>query len=155
MFIRLFALFLRENVGWASTCNSVGQTAGWFIGNVIFLTIESADFSNKYLRPLLGLETQTYGLVPIDKFMYFFGMVFIVSTTIVFFLKREVDEEAAASAAAAASTSSPNKKAKKSFEETLSVSQTYKLMWQLLWLAPVKQIIVILMTVRVSVRPFR
>lgn len=40
----------RENVGYASTCNSVGQTAGYFLGNVLFLALESADFCNKYLR---------------------------------------------------------------------------------------------------------
>lgn len=40
----------RENVGYASTCNSVGQTAGYFMGNVLFLALESADFCNKYLR---------------------------------------------------------------------------------------------------------
>lgn len=57
----------KENVSWGSTCNSVGQTAGWFIGNVIFLTLESADFSNKYVRPLFGLDQSVYGLVPIDS----------------------------------------------------------------------------------------
>lgn len=40
----------RENVGYASTCNSVGQTAGYFMGNVLFLALESKDFCNKYLR---------------------------------------------------------------------------------------------------------
>uniref|UniRef100_A0A4W5LA40 Solute carrier family 33 member 1 n=1 Tax=Hucho hucho TaxID=62062 RepID=A0A4W5LA40_9TELE len=40
----------RENVGYASTCNSVGQTAGYFLGNVLFLALESADFCNTYLR---------------------------------------------------------------------------------------------------------
>ncbi|MEQ2196644.1 hypothetical protein XENOCAPTIV_007051, partial [Xenoophorus captivus] len=40
----------RENVGYASTCNSVGQTAGYFLGNVLFLALESPEFCNKYLR---------------------------------------------------------------------------------------------------------
>jgi len=57
----------KENVAWGSTCNSVGQTAGWFAGNVIFLTLESADFSNKYVRPMLGLATQTHGVVTIES----------------------------------------------------------------------------------------
>ncbi len=57
----------KENVSWGSTCNSVGQTAGWFIGNVIFLTLESADFCNKYLRPLFGFDSQTYGIVTFDS----------------------------------------------------------------------------------------
>jgi len=41
---------LRCNVGYASTCNSVGQTAGYFIGYVLFISLESAEFCNSYLR---------------------------------------------------------------------------------------------------------
>jgi len=37
-------------VGYASTCNSVGQTAGYFLGYVVFLALESAEFCNSYLR---------------------------------------------------------------------------------------------------------
>jgi hypothetical protein len=40
----------RENVGWASTCNSVGQTVGFFLGNVVFLALESTNFANLYVR---------------------------------------------------------------------------------------------------------
>ena len=49
----------RRNVGWASTCNTVGQTAGYFLGNVLFMALESADFCNKYLRS----EPQDEGMV--------------------------------------------------------------------------------------------
>lgn len=52
----------RENVGYASTCNSVGQTAGYFLGNVLFLALESADFCNKYLR----FEPQDQGIVTLS-----------------------------------------------------------------------------------------
>lgn len=40
----------RCNVGHASTCNSVGQTAGYFLGYVVFIALESADFCNRYIR---------------------------------------------------------------------------------------------------------
>ena len=40
----------RKNVGYASTCNSVGQTAGYFFGNVVLLAFSSAEFCNKYIR---------------------------------------------------------------------------------------------------------
>ena len=40
----------RRNVGYASTCNSVGQTAGYFFGNVVLLAFSSAEFCNKYIR---------------------------------------------------------------------------------------------------------
>lgn len=52
----------KENVGYASTCNSVGQTAGYFLGNVLFLALESADFCNKYLR----FEPQDQGIVTLS-----------------------------------------------------------------------------------------
>lgn len=38
------------NVGHASTCNSVGQTAGFFLSYVLFMALESASFCNSYLR---------------------------------------------------------------------------------------------------------
>lgn len=38
------------NVGHASTCNSVGQTAGYFLGYVVFIALESTSFCNTYLR---------------------------------------------------------------------------------------------------------
>ncbi|KAK6618383.1 hypothetical protein RUM44_002835 [Polyplax serrata] len=40
----------RQNVSYASTCNSVGQTAGYFLGYVTFLALESPSFCNTYLR---------------------------------------------------------------------------------------------------------
>ena len=40
----------RRNVGYASTCNSVGQTAGYFLGNVVLLAFSSSNFCNKYIR---------------------------------------------------------------------------------------------------------
>lgn len=52
----------RENVGYASTCNSVGQTAGYFMGNVLFLALESPAFCNKYLR----IEPKDTGIVTLS-----------------------------------------------------------------------------------------
>ncbi len=40
----------RENVGYASTCNSIGQTLGFFISQVGFLALYDADVCNKYFR---------------------------------------------------------------------------------------------------------
>lgn len=75
----------RENVGYASTCNSVGQTAGYFLGNVLFLALESADFCNKYLR----MVPKDTGIVTLSDFLYFWGMLFMVSTTLVAIFKSE------------------------------------------------------------------
>lgn len=79
----------KENVGWASTCNSVGQTAGWFIGNVIFLALESVDFSNNYFRPLFGIAESDIAIVTLPGFLKFWGIFFIVATTLVGVFKHE------------------------------------------------------------------
>ena len=65
----------RENVGYASTCNSVGQTAGYFLGNVLFLALESADFCNKYLR----FEPQPRGIVTLSGsvFIMLLGLLYV------------------------------------------------------------------------------
>lgn len=55
----------RCNVGHASTCNSVGQTAGYFLGYVVFIALESADFCNKYLRT----DPQEDGLITLPGYL--------------------------------------------------------------------------------------
>jgi len=40
----------RKNVGYASTCASMGQVMGIMISGVSFILFTSEDFSNKYLR---------------------------------------------------------------------------------------------------------
>ncbi|XP_078725653.1 acetyl-coenzyme A transporter 1 isoform X1 [Lampetra fluviatilis] len=75
----------KENVGHASTCNSVGQTAGYFLGNVLFLALESPEFCNAYLR----FSPQPTGIVTLADFLHFWGVVFLVSTTLVALLKSE------------------------------------------------------------------
>ena len=64
----------RHNVGYASTCNSVGQTAGYFLGYVFFMGLES------------------YGLVTLAGFLRFWAAVFMIATTLVAVLKSETSE---------------------------------------------------------------
>ena len=70
----------RHNVGYASTCNSVGQTAGYFLGYVFFMGLES------------------YGLVTLASFLQFWAVVFMVATTLVALLKTEVSDSEATAA---------------------------------------------------------
>lgn len=77
----------RRNVGYASTCNTVGQTAGFFIGNVIFITLESADFCNKYLRSATAQSSQ--GIITFESFLYYNGILFIFATALVAIFRGE------------------------------------------------------------------
>jgi len=67
----------RRNVSLASTCNSVGQTTGYFLGYVIFLGLESPEFCNAYLRS----NPLPHGIVTLPGFLYFWGIVFLLLTT--------------------------------------------------------------------------
>ena len=111
-------------MGYASTCNSVGQTAGYFLGYVLFVAFESADFCNKYLRTV----PQPNGLLTLDGFLYFWGMTFLISTTLVWLLKTEKKEE---------------------IQDDLSIAQTYKLLMKIFKLPAIQWTVVILMTARV------
>lgn len=54
-------------MGHASTCNSVGQTAGFFLGYVVFVILVSPEFCNKWIRTI----PQDTGLVTFSGNYYF------------------------------------------------------------------------------------
>ncbi|XP_048767279.1 acetyl-coenzyme A transporter 1-like [Ostrea edulis] len=116
----------RRNVGWASTCNSVGQTAGYFLGNILFLALESADFCNKYLRH----EPQKTGVVTLAGFMFFWGIVFFVTTTLVMIMKHEADDPDA--------------------DSEQGIVDTYKQLVKVIRLPPVISYAIILLTVKIG-----
>ena len=79
----------KENVGLASTCNSVGQTAGFFISYTFFLAFHSPDFCNKFIRSV----PQEKGIADLPTFLFCFGLVFVLTTSIVWWFKKEKAEE--------------------------------------------------------------
>ena len=52
-------MLTKPNRNLASTMNSIGQTAGYFLGYVVFLALESAEFCNSYWPFRIGLSTFT------------------------------------------------------------------------------------------------
>ncbi|XP_053278464.1 acetyl-coenzyme A transporter 1 [Pleuronectes platessa] len=122
----------RENVGYASTCNSVGQTAGYFLGNVLFLALESANFCNKYLRA----EPKDTGIVTLSDFLFFWGVVFLISTTLVAVFKRE--------------TAHGKGKRRVPQEETKGVLETYKLLFTIIKMPTVFTFCALLLTAKIG-----
>ncbi|XP_026884878.2 acetyl-coenzyme A transporter 1 [Electrophorus electricus] len=122
----------RGNVGYASTCNSVGQTAGYFLGNVLFLSLESADFCNKYLR----FEPQEQGIVTLSDFLFFWGIIFMVSTTLVAFIKKE--------------NGAPHRSKRRPKEETQGVMETYRLLFQIIKMPTVFTFCCLLLTSKIG-----
>uniref|UniRef100_A0A8C5MRR1 Acetyl-coenzyme A transporter 1 n=1 Tax=Leptobrachium leishanense TaxID=445787 RepID=A0A8C5MRR1_9ANUR len=118
----------KQNVGYASTCNSVGQTAGYFLGNVLFLALESPDFCNKYLR----FTPQPKGLVTLPEFLFFWGVVFFITTTLVAVLKKENQNERA------------------SREETESVTEAYSLLLSIVRMPAVLKYCAMILTAKIG-----
>ncbi|KAK2847030.1 hypothetical protein Q5P01_010029 [Channa striata] len=121
----------KENVGYASTCNSVGQTAGYFLGNVLFLALESADFCNKYLR----IEPKETGIITLSDFLFFWGMLFLFSTTLVAVFKRENEH---------------GKAKRRVLEETKGVMETYKLLFAIIKMPTVFTFCALLLTAKIG-----
>ncbi len=103
-----------HNVGHASTCNSVGQTAGYFLGYVFYLALES------------------YGLVTLSGYLFYWGIAFLVATTLVAIFKKENDDDASASA--------------EHQEPDLGLAETYALLWKIVCLPMMPTMIVVLLT---------
>ncbi|KFM71244.1 Acetyl-coenzyme A transporter 1, partial [Stegodyphus mimosarum] len=115
----------RQNVGYASTCNSVGQTAGYFLGNVVFLALESADFCNKYLRSV----PQPEGLVTLSGFLKFWGFVFFITTSLILIFKKEKEERV---------------------PEMFGIKDTYSMLYRILCLRNVWLVVSFLLTCKIA-----
>lgn len=63
MLVKALDISAYFNISLTVYLNKKGSTTGVLIGNSLFLVLESADFSNLYIRPILGLASQKYGLV--------------------------------------------------------------------------------------------
>ncbi|KAF5285553.1 hypothetical protein FQR65_LT13187 [Abscondita terminalis] len=118
------------NVGHASTCNTVGQTAGFFLSYVLFMALESPTFCNNYLRSVPEKE----GLVSLAGFLYFWGWIFLFTTTIVAIMKK--DQE---------SRDSDHQNV-----PDQDVKNAYALLLQILKLKPVKLLVLILLTSKIG-----
>lgn len=124
------SMLKRCNVGHASTCNSVGQTAGYFLGYVVFMAFESKEFCNKYIFS----EPRDESLVTLSGFLWFWGITFLVTTTLVGLLKKE------------------NPETREQIEEhhDLGIRETYAMLWKIVTLKPVLLLATILLTVKLS-----
>lgn len=118
----------RENVGYASTCNSIGQAFGYFLANQGFTALSDATWCHRHL----GLPVGTVFLT-LDTFMKVSGWVFLILTLLVWALKTEkpIDPE----------------------DEPDGLIQTYVHVGSMFRLKAIQQIIFILFTCKIAFAP--
>eukprot|EP00051_Salpingoeca_urceolata_P028611 m.487620 g.487620 ORF g.487620 m.487620 type:complete len:528 (-) comp25159_c0_seq1:34-1617(-) len=115
----------KENVSYASICNSIGQSAGYYLSFIFFLMLSDVPTCNSYFRS----EPSDEPLVTLGGFMLVFGFVFLATTIFVWVFKRE--------------------KADDSIED-LSIMDTYRSLGRVLQLPSVQRLVVMLLTMRVA-----
>ena len=75
----------KPNRSYASTCQTIGLNAGFFLAFTIFLALNSPDFCNSYLRSVPA----DVGLVGLGEFMRFWSVVYVLLTAWLMFFQRE------------------------------------------------------------------
>ena len=97
-----------KNVGYAATCNSVGATAGWCLGYILYTILDDA------------------GIIDLSQFFLFWGIVFIVTTLLIAIFKKEKNQHIIENDEKA-------KEANELAEEPeLGIIQTYQVIWKIL-----------------------
>jgi PAT family acetyl-CoA transporter-like MFS transporter 1 len=118
----------RENVGCASTCNTIGQCLGFFLANQGFIALSDHGWCHRFLGTPTG-----YSLLSLESFMRIAGYVFVVVTIFVMFFKKETPLSAE--------------------EEPPGLLVTYRQMASLVQIKPVQSLVLILLTFKLAFSP--
>mmetsp|Transcript_10165 Transcript_10165/g.15201 ORF Transcript_10165/g.15201 Transcript_10165/m.15201 type:complete len:473 (+) Transcript_10165:7-1425(+) len=78
-----------QNKALASTCQSVGQNAGFFLSFTVLLALNSSEFCNKYIFA----EPRDHGLVEVSQYLYFWGLVNLGVSFYIWLFKHEAPPE--------------------------------------------------------------
>lgn len=114
-----------KNVAHASTCNTVGQTLGFFISYVGFLALHDPATCNAYFRS----TPQAEGIIGLPGFMNFWGWVMFATTLGVLLFKKEKHDVD---------------------EEKLGIKETYRQMYAVLRLPSVLSLSAMLLTCKIG-----
>ena len=97
-----------KNVGYAATCNSIGQTTGWCLGYILYTILDDA------------------GIIDLSQFFLFWGIVFIVTTLIIAIFKKEKSQQTLEK------EEKGNDKKESEDEQNLGIVETYQVIWKII-----------------------
>lgn len=119
----------KRNVGYAATCNMIGQVFGYTISYAMLLVFESKDFCNQFIYS----EPRDEGLITFSSFLKFCGIVFIAMTILIAFFKHE------------------NKELQEELEDhpDYGIKKAYPILWKIIKLKPVIKLAVLIISVKI------
>ncbi|KNB46323.1 hypothetical protein JH06_0828 [Blastocystis sp. subtype 4] len=156
----------KKNKGWQSTCNSVGQTLGVHLANSVFLALNEPTF-------LSSIRGSVGPIVTLRQFCLFWGVVYIMYTLYILFFVEEKEEEVEPVKQMKSEIPNPTEgeplitrrrsprpseskemdEPKNESDATMSLSQTYKLYFDILKNPYFLRLALILLTNRIGVFP--
>lgn len=80
-------LLSKESLSYASTAQTIGLNCGYFLSFTVFLSFNSAEFSNKYLRSI----PKEYGVLGLGDYMRFWAVIYMLVTAYLVIYKKETD----------------------------------------------------------------
>ena len=111
-----------KNVGYAATCNSVGQTTGWCLGYILYTVLDDAN------------------VIDLSQFLVFWGIVFIITTLIIAIFKKEKNQQLTHKNDDEEDGPTPEE------EPDLGIVETYKIIWKIICHPLVPPLILFLFT---------
>lgn len=78
-------LLSRQNLGYTSTCQTIGMNVGFFLSFSVFLAFNDAEFCNRYFRT----EPKEMGLITLSGYMKFWGVIYALLTLYIAIWKQE------------------------------------------------------------------
>ncbi|KAJ2461447.1 hypothetical protein GGF42_000187 [Coemansia sp. RSA 2424] len=126
-------LLSKENLSYASTCQTVGINCGFFLSFTVFLALNSTEFSNKYIFS----SPREEGFLQLGPYMAFWAMMYVVVT--LYLILWKVEE--------------PSTNENGEGEADYGIVETYKTIWQICKLPHMRQFIVVLFFAKLGFIP--
>ncbi|KAJ2359445.1 hypothetical protein GGF43_000064 [Coemansia sp. RSA 2618] len=123
-------LLSKENLSYASTCQTVGINCGFFLSFTVFLALNSAEFSNKYLFS----EPRDEGFLQLGPYMAFWALAYVLVTLYLVAFKTEDSSS-------------------EDGEGSYGIAETYKTIWRICKLPHMQQFIMVLLVAKVGFIP--
>ncbi|KAI8979135.1 membrane transporter [Mycotypha africana] len=118
-------LLSKDSLSYASTAQTIGLNCGYFLSFTVFLSFNSSEFSNKYLRSV----PQEYGVLGLGDYMKFWAWMYFLVTAYLVFFKEEKNVQD---------------------NEDLGIKGVYSTIWKICKLPHMRKFVFVLLTAKIG-----